>query len=46
MIPNITIFNNFLTILLNLSHLFPHSININSYIWPIDGTLSGATTLD
>ena len=31
-----------LTIQLNISHLFAHSLNVK--LWPIDSTLSGATT--
>ena len=35
---------NYQTIQSNLSHLFLHSVNPNSSIWPIDRTIPGATT--
>ena len=34
----------FLAIWFNITHLFVHSLNVKSSIWPIDRTLSGATT--
>ena len=34
----------FLTIQFNINHLFALSLNVKSSIWPIDRTLSGATS--